>query len=89
MQDALVYASPVPEKACEQYATLSPTLQALLPAPELNAPFSSWTCQCAETLEKKILNKENILFIDINSCYYTVFAQNNNPTRSSYSAHII
>ena len=66
MQDAMVYRSAVPEKLIEFFNKLPEKIKKLLPNPKLGSSYTKWALLGCQNIESKILNKKNLIFIDIN-----------------------
>lgn len=66
MQDALVYRSAIPEKLVENVETLPPPLKKLLPEAKIGDSYTHWALQVCTNVERKILGKENLVYLDIN-----------------------
>jgi hypothetical protein len=66
MQDAIVYRSIIPEKLIESFSKLPEKIKKLLPNPKLGNSYTKWALMGCQNIESKILNKKNLIFIDIN-----------------------
>ena len=66
MQDALVYKSKIPDKLPEKLNTLPEKLLKFLPQAVVGASYTQWALQTCQHLERKILNKNNLIYLDIN-----------------------
>lgn len=66
MQDALVYKSKIPEKLLLEINNLPENLKNTLPHPTQNGSYTKWALQSCENIQKKILDKKNLVYLDIN-----------------------
>ncbi|OGI92663.1 hypothetical protein A2933_02545 [Candidatus Nomurabacteria bacterium RIFCSPLOWO2_01_FULL_46_18] len=66
MQDDLVYGSKIPEKLVEVVKTLPEPLKKLLPNAKMGDSYSKWALTVCGNIERKILGKENLIYLDIN-----------------------
>jgi len=66
MQDALVYKSKIPDKLPEKLNTLPEKLLKFLPQAVVGASYTQWALQTCQRIERKILNKNNLIYLDIN-----------------------
>lgn len=66
MQDDLVFRSLIPPKLVETVDTLETDLKKLLPAPIVGESYTKWALTACSNIEKKILEKENMVYLDIN-----------------------
>ena len=66
MQDALVYKSKIPGKLPEKLDTLPEKLIKFFPRAIVGASYTKWALQACQHTERKILNKNNLVYIDIN-----------------------
>lgn len=64
MQDTLVYRSEIPDKLINALPALNPKLKEFFPEPT-DTSFTKYALKSAESIEKKILRNENIIFFDI------------------------
>ncbi|KKR62010.1 MAG: hypothetical protein UV43_C0023G0006 [Parcubacteria group bacterium GW2011_GWF2_42_7] len=66
MQDALVYRAKIPPKIEEKLNTLPVKLTKFLPQAVPGASYTKWALQACQHTERRILNKNNLVYIDIN-----------------------
>ena len=69
MQNALVYKSLIPEKLVETVQGLPKDLdhlRKLLPRAIISGSYTKWALKGCENIERKILGKNNLVFLDIN-----------------------
>ncbi len=66
MQDALVYKSKIPSKLVEKLDTLPERLVKSLPQAAVDASYTKWALQACQYAERKILDKNNLVYVDIN-----------------------
>lgn len=66
MQDALVYKSKIPDKLPEKLNILPEKLIQFLPHPIAGASYTKWALQACAQIERKVLNKNNLIYLDIN-----------------------
>ncbi len=66
MQDALVYKSEISNKLIEKLDTLPEKLVRFLPQATVGASYTKWALQACQHAERKILNKNNLVYVDIN-----------------------
>ncbi|MCB9809236.1 hypothetical protein H6776_02445 [Candidatus Nomurabacteria bacterium] len=65
-QDALVFSAMIPEKTLKLWDTLPIELRDTLPHPSIGASFSHWALSIMTEISKKILEREKIIYFDIN-----------------------
>lgn len=66
MQDGLVYRSLIQSKLGDAVKNLSPLITSLLPQGIPGESFTKWALQSCTNIEKKILGKNNLVFLDMN-----------------------
>lgn len=66
MQDDLVFRSKIPEKLLEVVKTLPNELQKFLPEAKVGDSYTKWALQVCTNIERKILGRENLVYLDIN-----------------------
>lgn len=66
MQDDIVFRSRIPEKLVEAVKTLPPALEKLLPEAKEGESYTRWAVRSCQNIERKILHKENLIYLDIN-----------------------
>jgi len=66
MQDDLVYGSKIPEKLIEVVKTLPEEIKKLLPEAQVGNSYTAWAAKACQNIERKILKKENLIYLDIN-----------------------
>ena len=66
MQDALVYRAKIPAKIEEKLDALPLKLTKFLPQAVPGASYTKWALQACQHTERRILNKNNLVYIDIN-----------------------
>lgn len=66
MQDDTVFRSIIPEKLMESLKTLPEKIKKLLPEAKLDDSYTKWALQTCGNIEKKILRKNNLIYLDIN-----------------------
>ncbi|MEO5635373.1 MAG: hypothetical protein ABIS26_02380 [Candidatus Paceibacterota bacterium] len=66
MQDDLVFRSFIPEKLVDSVAKLPDKLKNLLPSAKVGDSYTKWALASCSNIEKKILEKENLVYLDIN-----------------------
>jgi hypothetical protein len=69
MQDDLVYGSKIPEKLVDTIKTLSKEtaeIKKLLPKAKVGDSYTKWALSTCANIERKIIKKENLIYIDIN-----------------------
>ncbi len=66
LQDGLVYRSLIPEKLIKSLPELEKNLKKILPEAILGNSYTKWALQTCQNIERKILKKENLIYLDIN-----------------------
>ena len=66
MQDDLVFRSKIPEKLPEVVKTLPEALKKFLPEAKPGDSYTKWALQTCANIERKILKKDNLVYLDIN-----------------------
>jgi len=66
LQDALVYKSTIQKKLIESVAKLSEQIKKLLPKAQIDNSYTKWALLGCQSIERKILNKNNLLYLDAN-----------------------
>jgi hypothetical protein len=66
MQDGLVYRSVIPAKMPETISTLSDKIRNLMPKAIDGESYTKWALATCQNIERKILGKENLIYLDIN-----------------------
>jgi len=66
MQDGLVYRSTITEKLIEGIKVLDKKITELLPKATIGDSYTRWALQGCTQMERKILKKENLIYLDIN-----------------------
>ncbi|MEK7588275.1 MAG: hypothetical protein AAB438_00470 [Patescibacteria group bacterium] len=66
MQDALVYRSKIEKKLVETIDTLPKELKNLTPKADIGDSYTKWALQTCQNIERSILKKENLIFLDLN-----------------------
>lgn len=66
MQDALVYRSIVPDKLVESTNTLPEDIYRFLPKARKEESYTKWALEACQHIERKILGKKNLIYLDIN-----------------------
>lgn len=66
LQNALVYKSKIPEKLPENFSKLPGKLKKLFPPAIVDASYTKWALQACQQIESKILNRNNLIYVDIN-----------------------
>lgn len=66
MQDGLVYRSTIQNKLIESIKDLPKQIKELLPKAVIGESYTKWALATSQNIERKILGKENIIFLDIN-----------------------
>ena len=66
MQDGLVYRSVITEKLIEGIEGLDNKIKELLPKAKIGDSYTSWALKACSNIERKILKKENLIYLDIN-----------------------
>ncbi len=66
MQNDPVFQSRIPEKLVETVKTLPEKLQKILPEAKVGESFTQWALQSCGNIERQILGKENMVYLDIN-----------------------
>ncbi|MBP6884088.1 MAG: hypothetical protein KBC06_02555 [Candidatus Pacebacteria bacterium] len=66
MQDGLVYRSLIPEKMPETLASLPEKMREFLPKAVSGESYTKWALKVCQNIERKILGKENLVYLDIN-----------------------
>ncbi len=66
MQDGLVYKSIITEKLIESLDKLPEKLKRFLPQATVGASYTKWALEACANIEGNILEKENLVYLDIN-----------------------
>ncbi len=66
MQDGLVYRSTIDKKLLEARKDIPQKINALLPEGIVGESYTKWALDACQNIERKILEKENMIFLDIN-----------------------
>ena len=66
MQDALVYRSTIPKKLNEEIEKLPHSFTKFLPRAIEGESYTKWALASCQHIERKILNKNNLVYLDIN-----------------------
>lgn len=66
MQDALVYRSQIQNKLIESVKDLPPEIKKFLPDAKEGESYTRWALLTCQNIERQILQKENLVFLDIN-----------------------
>ncbi len=66
LQDAMIYRSLIPQKLTDSLKELPVKLKILLPEAKPGDSYTKWALNACQNIERKILNKENLVYIDIN-----------------------
>ena len=66
LQDALVYRSVIPEKLAEAVHQLPHHLKKFFPRAKIGHSYTAWALQACQNIEGKVLEKDNLICLDIN-----------------------
>ncbi|MEX2029109.1 MAG: hypothetical protein WD963_01360 [Candidatus Paceibacterota bacterium] len=66
VQDALVYRSIIPSRLIKEIEELPVSITRFLPSPVIGQSYTKWALQTCEHIERKILKKNNLVYLDIN-----------------------
>lgn len=66
LQDDLVYRSTIQEKLIESIKDLPAQINKFLPKALVGESYTKWALLTCQNIERKILQKENLVFLDIN-----------------------
>ena len=66
MQDDLVYQSIIQEKLIESLKDLPAQIKKFFPAATVGKSYTKWALLTCQNIERKILGKDNLIFLDIN-----------------------
>jgi hypothetical protein len=66
MQDALVYRSIIPDKLIKQVDEMPANIARFLPSAIMGESYTKWALQACQHIERKILKKNNLIYLDIN-----------------------
>ena len=66
LQDALVYQSTITPKLVEAISELPPDFARYLPEAKVGDSYTKWALGACQHIERKILKKNNLVFLDIN-----------------------
>ena len=84
LQDSLVYRSLVPPKLLEAMSDLPKKISRYFPHAKLGESFTRWALQSCQHIERTVLGKKNLIYLDINEVVSNYLVQGlGNP------AHII
>ncbi len=66
MQDDLVYQSKIQSKLIESIKDLPKEIKKLFPPASLGDSYTKWALLTCQNIQRKVLEKENLIFLDIN-----------------------
>jgi len=66
MQDGLVYRSTIPKKLLDSLNDIPDPIHRLLPKAVVGNSYTKWALETSSNIEKKVLDKDNLVFLDIN-----------------------
>lgn len=75
MQDGLVYRSVIPEKLVEAVENLPEKIVKFFPLAKVEKSYTKWALESCQHIERKILGKNNLVFLDINEVVANYLAQ--------------
>jgi hypothetical protein len=75
MQDDLVYQSKIQDKLVVSIKSLPAQMNKLLPKAIAGESYTKWALLTCQNIERKILGKENLVFLDINGVVSDYLAQ--------------
>jgi len=85
LQDGLVYKSTIPKKLVDSLDAIPDQILRTLPKAVEGESYTKWAIQTCEFIERKILKKNNLIFLDINEVVTNYLLKVlNNPEHTFY-----